>query len=408
VWLEAKGRTGQKITLPNIDAVIRKEEAKHGNKSIEYRVINALRAKGYNDIAVYTGIALAQTNLLPNWSLDDIVNEIDNRTHLDKKFHKYLNGKSRGTPIEQKKIAMTLWQNIIENEGQRKIRLKDEEGNEVEIKTDEIVNTIKDKNTVLAHEISASGKMQHIETAILNALDFFAKLEGVDPNYRFDRRKYYNFRPDEYFTTTQYLNNIIGRGIQSSNGAVPIPQEIQKILSTYEFDENVEKFLNDIVKTLSGVNKNIMWPESDFAIENYSDLKKYFKLLHSSEEQTRGNKIIKMYKKKGQEVEKEQAGGIDSKIYEKLIDHALNKISGLNASVEPDKTHDEFKKVAKELVDEHPTLVSYVTKVEKLGDDFTSYEHNKEAVIDELTSILAFKKSISDRALGRKRKSLKE
>lgn len=395
---EAENRTKQKITLPAIDATLKTEAKKHGKKSLNYEVIRELRAKNFNDIAIYVGMALAQTKLLPHWSLDDIVGELESQSHIDKKYAKHLKGKAKGSTVQQKKIAMEIWKNIIENEGGRKIKLSDKQGKEVEVKTDEIVDQIKDKNIALAHELV--GTRQKIEKAILNALGLFAKIASIEPSYKFDANKYYSFDPDKKPTTTQYINALIGRGIAYSGSPNPIPQEIMRLITDFEFSAETEQFLRDISDTLNKVNKNILWPEADFKIDSYEKLKKYFKGLSSPAESKRGEQIIKGYKKKEKEIEK-QTYGIDDNELAKIIERAVNKIENMSSTIDQDKFYQAVTGLSKNIIAENPGVVDFIIKNENLQNIENEIDR-QEAVEDEIAAMIARQHRARKSHLGRK------
>lgn len=389
-------RTSQRIQLPNLQELIKTEESKHGKKSLDYQVIRLL-GNQYSDVAKYLAIALARTSINPKWSMEDILAEIEEKTLIRKKFHKYLekNGDKRLSIKDKKKMALLIWNEIIEAEGQKNVQI-----------IDTIEKASEKANKTLAAEVTQSktktlDKMGDIENAILNALKFLKKFGEIDKAYEFSYTKYLNYRinnPD--ITTNSFINGLIGTA--NKEGVVSLTNEIQLIKDKYEFADNIEQYLQDIIETLADV-PNILWPESDTDITSVEQLQKYFRMLRSNKEQIRGQKILKQYKKRAEKLEQEQETQKNSGITEGKFDGFLNALVTKLENI--DRTdlrqfHRTLESASYEALQKNPLIIKYIVKQENLpveGD-----EDAKDAAAMELSSLLARELSKRLKHIGRR------
>lgn len=114
-------RTKQQIILPSISKLQKGEY-----DSIKYyKIYQELKDKGFGDIAIYVGLALAQTKLKPKWSIEDIISEIEDPTLVEESFQKYLKKEYEGkeSDVEKKEIAINIWKQIIEGERKQHINV---------------------------------------------------------------------------------------------------------------------------------------------------------------------------------------------------------------------------------------------------------------------------------------------
>lgn len=378
-------RTTQRISLKNINSIIKTEENKHGKKSREYQLINKLRQDGYSDIAIYLAMALSQTKLAPGWSIDDIMGEIEDPKLINKKYHKYLSKGYQGGEdvLAQKKLAMDMWKQVIEGEGKEQLKFMG------------VTEKMPKQKTRLAHEVLThpGDQLSKIQNAIISGLDILQKIAKADPDYKLDIKKYFTYDPEGNISTTQYVNSLAGGGKGHASAPPSLPQELLKISREYELDDKANKLIKDINNVLNNAH-DILWPEYEKPIKSIEDLKRYFNTLKSSKERARGEKVLKQYKKSKIEKPRNEV----DKQYDKIIQSAVTDLETIPMSLEPEKFRLESEKIAKQLLKENDWLKDYVMHSESLPDDATDDE-----VITELAANMAFEYSKRKKHVGRRK-----
>jgi len=299
-YFEAIDRRGRKeIKLENIDAIIKREAAKHGKKSIEYQVIQELRKEKLNDIAVYVGIALSKISQKPKWNVEDIKNMFDSKQFISEKFIPILNNiiKRKVSEEELKKIALEIKNDILNNEKETLDQIRN------------TLNTTSNKRkTILAHEL----KKEDIVTtknAITETIQILSKLMPDD----FNIDNILNYSTETSQPVYDFINKLILGGNISLIGEIEVAlNELKTLIQTNpEYKTKLNKYILTLNKNKEQLERihslNILWPEMDMKITSLADLEKYFNLIEK--DRPRGQKIVNSYKmkiKKNKTVEKEE------------------------------------------------------------------------------------------------------
>lgn len=347
----------------------------------EVMLVNKL-GNTVSETGKYVAMALANTELLPKWSIEEILNLFGDDNAFEKEDLKFIKpngdkGLSEGQKITK---AKEIWKNILQSQGERQTEI-----------TKQLESGGRKGKFVFASEFLKGSS--HIETALLQAIRALKQISESDAEYEFDESQFLNFKTEGQESTSKFMSGLVSK----------VVTELQKALNKYEFDKRIEDTLWTIADNISEANRNILWPESDHDITSIAALEKYFRTLRSSEEMKRGEKVLGQlnkgigYKKKGKmEAKKEENYDRD---FLKLMYGATEETRGVPTEYEEfDK---KVESLAKQYLKENPWLKSYVVKEYGLDAESTDAE-----IQDELASQIVFHITKLRQKLGRKHRLL--
>lgn len=347
----------------------------------ELTLVNKL-GNTVSETGKYVAMALANTELLPKWSIEEILNLFGDDNAFNKEDLKFVKPNGDKGLSEAQKIAKAkeIWKNVLSSQGEKQTDV-----------TKQLESGARKGKFVFASEFLKSSS--HIETAILQAINALKQISQSDADYKFDESQILDFKVEGKESTGKFMSNLISK----------VVTELQKALNKYEFDKRIEDTLWTITDNISEANRNILWPESDHDITSVAALEKYFRTLRSSDEMKRGEKVLGQlnkgigYKKKGKmEAKKEENFDRD---FLKLMYNATEETRGVPTEYE--EFDQKVNSLAKQYLKENPWLKSYLIKEHDLGADATDAD-----VKDELVSQLAFHISKLRQKLGRKHRLL--
>lgn len=343
----------------------------------EFTLVQKL-GNSVSETGKYVAMALANTELLPKWSIDEIINLFKDEDAFSKDDFKLIKPKGDKGLSETQKIAKAkeIWKNVLNSQGEKQKEI-----------TKKLESGARKGKFVFASEFLKSSSS--VETSLIKAIKALEQISQKDPDYKFHENEFLNFKAEGEKTVGQFLNNLINQ----------IITELQQTLDKYDFGESAADTLQAISNDLSKANKNILWPESEHDITSVADLEKYFKTLRSPEEMKRGEKVISQlnkgigYKKKGK-MEPAKKENFD-RDFLKLMYHATEETRGV--PIEYDEFHKKVKLLSKQYIKENPWLKTYI--INEYG--LESNAENSE-IEDELSSQLVFYISKLRKKLGRK------
>jgi len=279
-----------RVKLDNIGAIKKVEEKKHGRKSISYQLIQEFEELDFSDIAIYAAIYLASMKQKPYWTLEDLKDQLTNKTFIDEKLVPFLSKSKKFDkmkPVDKKKKAYEIAQNIVDNES-------------------EIIQTVNtylvanSKNITLAHQLSKSQITQLLKifTDVINTLKKIYDENDKEVTKLVNSIIWYT---DSKNTTSSWLNVFIK---DLSSTIVMTLQEIKNMKKEKGISEKEFALLNSLQKAFETYNSdlnefhdlNILWPESDSDIKGLTGLKQYFNSLEKYRSEAK--KIINQYIKR--------------------------------------------------------------------------------------------------------------
>ena len=358
------------VSIPEI----MKRRQGRGRKPADLSLINKLRAKEMNDIAIYVAIFLSKetTN---KWSIEDIESVLENRNFIDETLIPLLEKENKQTldlTEEQKKeLAYKIQTNILQNEKETITMI----GN--------YITERRNKNTIFVHQLSQQ-QLESIFNLIKDCFEIFERLIKD-----FNISNYLNYQQDDNNLTTTYsfMNNLIN--ISLSTEITSSIEELTDLINSNELNENgiksANKYINKLKKAENIFNKiaerTIIWVESNDSITDINSLENYFNQIE--DEREKASKVINKYKKiKNTDIILNDGIKTEKWDYSKLMNHikkeARLKAQSLNVNT---VTNSELisisDKMAQEMIIKNPGIQDYL-----MEDGYHDY-------IGELSSLIS-------------------
>lgn len=280
------------VSIPNI----LKRKKKAGRKPIDLQLVENLRKKNMNDIAIYVAIFLSK-QASDKWSVDDIENVLENENFIDETLIPLLHqeNKAIGELSEQQKkeLAEKIKFNILQNEKETITMI----GNYVKEKK-------REGGAIFVHQLS-NEQLNKIKEIILKSFEIFEKI--LDD---FDGNDYLNHQVTEASTQPTYvfMNDLLGISNNPSGFSILteikiVLDELKEILNEEELNEQgkekVKNYINTLEKYQNILNKlsekNVIWIQADNSITDINTLEQYFNQLEDDRE--KAQKTINKYKK---------------------------------------------------------------------------------------------------------------
>lgn len=298
---ERKKKT-DKESFETIKSIIAKENKKRGKKSASFQLIKKLQEKEMSEIAIYTAMALAQLNIKPKWTIEEVMGALEDKNFIDDELIPYLvkNDVIDEEMSDEEKItiAKQIQENILQNEK-----------NTIEYVKNVITSQSKIKNSIFVHQLSAS-QLENIKNAIKEALTIF---QSATSDFNMD--SYLNYDAENSSEQTyQFFTKLLGGEAKASCESLPL--EISAVLAELnEVQKSKQiksaqgrKKLAGWISSLESANKvfnavsqkRIIWPESDSDIKNLDELEAYFVSLEEIRDKMMP--VIRQYKKRTQTV----------------------------------------------------------------------------------------------------------
>lgn len=348
----------EKALIPNKQILTPKQ----GKQPRAYLVIKEM-GDSYSETAKYVA-QLLSNNTTWKFNSEEILGMFESKSIFPSKYHSILKpgGDKKLSDAQRKEKAKEIFQSAME--------LYHKQNSEIS-KT--LEGGAKKGNFAFASELFKTSS--NVETDILRSFKIFQQIaalpEEQNNNYTFDQAKFLDYKANGSETTTNFMNRLVGR----------VSSELRKILGTFEFNERTQNTIQSVADGVQKANKDILWPESDHDILDLAHLEKYFRMLRSSQEMKRGEKILTKtatqsgYKKKGR-VQSESPKYEQN--FKDLIKEAVKETQGV-----PSNTEDLDKKIhelAKSMLKNNRWLKQYMIDM---------YDMDKEADIDEVEDELA-------------------
>jgi len=272
------------VSIPEI----MKRQQGRGRKPADLSLINKLRSKEMNDIAIYVAIFLSKetTN---KWSIEDIESVLENRNFIDETLIPLLekeNNQTLDLTEEQKKeLAYKIQTNILQNE------------KETITMIGSYINERKNKNTIFVHQLSQT-QLESIFNLIKDCLEIFERLiQGFDIGNFLNHEQSDN----SLQTTYAFMNNLIN--ISLATEITTSIEELNDLLQSSELTENgrlrAKQYLEKLMKAENIFNKiaerTIIWVEANDSITDLNSLENYFNQIE--DEREKALKVINKYKK---------------------------------------------------------------------------------------------------------------
>lgn len=280
------------MSIPNI----LKRKKKAGRKPVDLQLVESLRKKNMNDIAIYVALFLAKQKS-DKWTVDDIENVLENENFIDETLLPLLHQENKAigelSDQQKKELAEKIQSNILQNEKDTITMI----GNYVKEKK-------RESGAIFIHQLSAE-QLNKIKEIISNSFEIFEKI--LDD---FDGNNYLNHLvTDDYSQPTYvFMNNLLGISKETSGFSILteikiVLDELKEILAEEELNEQgkekVQNYINKLEKYQNILNKlsekNVIWVQANNSITDINTLEQYFNQLE--DDRDKAQKTINKYKK---------------------------------------------------------------------------------------------------------------
>lgn len=355
----------------SIPEILKRQQGR-GRKPADLSLVNKLKEKNMNDIAIYVAIFLSKQST-NKWSIDDIENVLENKNFIDETLIPLLEKENKQTlnlTEEQKKeLAYKIQTNILQNE-------KDT----IEM-IGSYINERRNKNTIFLHQLSPE-QLNTIFNLIKDCLMIFERILSD-----YDVNNFLNYDVESGELTYAFMNNLIN--VSLSTEILNVLEELTDLTTSGELTETGIQKANDYIKKLKKAQnifnklgeRTIIWIQSDNSINNINDLELYFNQIE--DERSKASKVINKYKKiKDTDIILSAKDNKEVWDFEKLNEYikkeARKKAQELNVNT---ITNDELinlsDEMAQDIIRKNPGVKEYL-----INDGYNDY-------IGELSSLIS-------------------
>lgn len=354
-----------KIKLEDIKTYIDLYRGRRGRKNKILQVIDDIERLDVdpvvkNNVVKYAGVYLSQLKTNVDWTSEDIIAVILSDIELTKKYSASL---GEGGEIKAKTLGEELAKEFLEREQDKATFMK------------ELYDSMKGGTHKMIHQLPEA-KYKELESSIIGLHKLNKRL--LEIFYNSTKEKMFQLllqdidnilkkNPDDL--TYTYINKVI-------SSLLTIAVKVKQILKEdkprgYEVKlSEIEAFEKNL-QTVSGENY-ALWPETELAIKDISDLTKYFKEV--TDYRKDAEKVIKNYSKRSKNIVPQKKKSpleiwnetkIKALIYQYIDSKDMNVSKGTGAPHIKD-----IIELSEQILKENPTLGKYY----KIQDEDSFYE----------------------------------
>ena len=280
----------KKMKIPTIKDTLKREEKKHGKKSVDYTIIKELGDLELSDIAIYAGMFLAKRKQKPYYTISDLKHLLTDRDFIDDELIPLLDKSDKfdKLPTQKKKTAaIELAQNIIDNEAE----------------VIQIVNNYllaQSTDVTFAHQLSVK-QLNELFNIIKNVIETMKTIYDEDDRELKILLNSISWFTDSQKTTSSWLNELL----KDVSGAIRLSlRDVKEMKQEGGLSEKEVAALNSLKVKLENfeqelnrfLSANILWPESEHDIDGLKDLRKYITDLEKY--RVKAKSVIDQYRKR--------------------------------------------------------------------------------------------------------------